>query len=52
MFKFKLLRPYQIISKMNELCLKIDLTNEVYFGNTRSKIGDSVCQLLIFMSDL
>ena len=26
MFKFKLLRPYQIISKMNELCLKIDLT--------------------------
>ena len=30
---------------MNEQSVNTDLTKEFNFGNTRSKIGDSVCQL-------
>ena len=39
MFKFMLLWPHQIMPKMNGLCVKIDLTEVAYFGNTRSKVG-------------
>ena len=46
MFKFMLLWPHQIMSKMNGLCVKIDLTEVAYFGNTRSKVRDLVCHLL------
>ena len=42
--------PHQIIWKINELYVKIDSTNVVYFGNTWIKIWDLVCPLLlIFM---
>ena len=44
-FKFMFL-PHQIMLKMNELFLKIDLTTMAYFANIRSKVGDLVCQLL------
>ena len=42
--------PHQIIWKINELYVKIDSTNVVYFGNIWIKIWDLVCPLLlIFM---
>ena len=44
-FKFMFL-PHQIMLKMNELVLKIDLTTMAYFANIRSKVRDLVCQLL------
>ena len=38
---------------MNELYVKIDLTQMAYFGNIESKIRGLVCQLtFIFMVDL
>ena len=38
---------------MNELCIKIDSTKVTYFGNTQSKAGDLICQLLpVLMFDL
>ena len=39
MFKFMSLGCHLTIGKMNELCLKIDLTKDAYFGKTGSKIG-------------
>ena len=53
MFNVMLLGPHHIIRKMNELCVKTDLTKVVYFGNNRSKVGVLICQsLTIFMFDL
>ena len=45
MFKLMFL-PHQIMWKMNELFLKIDLTTMAYFANIRSKVGGLFCQLL------
>ena len=45
MFKFILLCPHQMWN-MNDLCVKIDLTEVVHSGNTRSKVKDLVFHLL------
>ena len=47
MFKFMFLGPCQIMWKLNGLSVKIYSTKVTYFGNTRSKVGDLACHLLI-----
>ena len=41
------LGPCQIMWKLNGLSVKIYSTKVTYFGNTRSKVGDLACHLLI-----
>ena len=38
MFTFMLLCLYQIVLKMNKLCVKIDLTKVASFSNTQSEV--------------